>query len=148
MTAASIRQGLPSEHVAAASATRSFVSLEGRLGVAGLEMERGEPLHRHTRIFPGVGVAADVAEADRRVGVDLITGLAGTVTEGKVFRKLPVFWPCGSRVVGLDHHRHEERYERLVELKVADRQIALALDVEVDLPPRIEKTGRCVADFQ
>jgi len=65
---------------------------------------------------------------------------------------LPASVPPASIVIRLgmiafDRHRHEVRDQRAIELQVADRQIALPLDVEIDLPAGVQKAGRGVPNL-
>lgn len=52
-------------------------TIRWRLGVANVEFEAAEAGECHAGVFPDVRVVADVAEADRRVRVDSVTGLPG-----------------------------------------------------------------------
>ena len=108
---------------------------------AEVQNKRIKPLPAHPRIFPTIGVAADVPKTDRGVGHDLVATLPDPLAEGIVFGKIPM--PVLARDEASDGKRGSSESKTLV----AHWQLKAFLNRQIHFPPDQQEPGPGIEDF-
>ena len=97
--------------------------------------------HISASVLPAVSIVADVPQPNRRIGHNLMAGLASSFAEREVFSKIPV------SVAMRQDHRLKPWDNFSSKFLIAQRKLQFELNVHVDFTSNQEKSRTGMPNF-